>query len=68
MGDINKWKRKMRKMLDENSVGGNYDTDHPECPECGATMEFHGGDDRPVGDGYWECDICGFKITEDEVY
>lgn len=45
------------------------DTDHPNCPSCGSTMDFHGekyGLTR-IGDGRWECSNCGYSFTEDDL-
>ena len=42
------------------------DTDHPTCPECGASMNFYGGD-RALGEGYWECPNCNYTFTEEDV-
>lgn len=43
---------------------GNPDT--PTCPQCGATMQFHGGD-LAIGDGYWDCPGCSFTFTENDL-
>lgn len=45
---------------------GEGDTDHPDCPRCGDTMEFHGGD-RPYGEGYWDCSSCDYSFTEERL-
>lgn len=42
------------------------DTDHPDCPHCGTTMDFHGDDMHlDLGDEYWECPSCGFTFGYD---
>lgn len=69
MTNLKNWKRKLRNMVD---YPWEYDgdSDHPECPHCGSTMNFYGHDnsgDFPIGEGYWECEGCNFKIREDEV-
>lgn len=48
----------------------DIDSDHPTCPRCGSTMDFHGHDDYgdfAYGDGYWECTGCGFKVSESDL-
>lgn len=49
----------------------DINTDHPECPKCGAIMNFHGQDssgrDYAQGYAYWECDSCGFNFDENTV-
>lgn len=49
--------------------GGEYpDTEHFECPECGALVEYHGDDmNLPVGEEYWECTSCGFKFMISDI-
>ncbi len=69
MANLQRWKQKLRHMRDYpwDSTG---DSDHPDCPHCGSTMDFYGHDDNrdfPFGEGYWECSDCGFKITEAEL-
>lgn len=63
------WKRALKRAVDNPwSYEGN--SDHPKCPECGNIMDFYGHDDSgdfPYGEGYWECDNCGFKISENEL-
>ena len=51
----------------EKVIGSSADSDHPTCPECGATMDFNGGS-LSLGDGYWECPDCGFSFTEDDLF
>lgn len=68
---LRKWKNDLRKSLDINNDFELEDNDHPDCPRCGSTMEFHGHDDSgdyPLGDGYWKCPGCGYSITEDEIW
>lgn len=45
---------------------GNGNPDHPTCPSCGLTMNFHGGE-RKLGTGYWDCPGCDFTFTEDDL-
>lgn len=69
MANLKSWKRNLRNMVDY-PWESNGDSDHPECPHCGSTMNFYGRDDNgdfPIGEGYWECESCSFKIREDEV-
>ena len=54
------------KELARKVVNGESDADSPDCPDCGSTMCFHGGD-LELGDGYWECPDCGYSITEDDL-
>ncbi|MBR3354580.1 MAG: hypothetical protein IKG47_04390 [Oscillospiraceae bacterium] len=63
------WKKNLRKMLDDPS-GYSGDSDHPECPICGSTMNFHGEAEgfTILGEGFWECPDCGKKITENEFW
>ena len=51
----------------KNVFWGSGDTDHPTCPSCGDTMDFYGGDDTPIGEGYWECSSCGYNFSEDDL-
>lgn len=69
MAGLRKWKKKLRDALD---TPWDYDlnTDHPDCPQCGCTMDFYGHDengDFPIGEGYWKCNSCGFQISENEL-
>ena len=69
MANLSMWKKKLKKMMDDpwDNPG---DSDHPSCPSCKSTMNFYGHDedgDFPIGEGYWECPNCGFKITEEEL-
>ena len=48
-------------QLDYNIRNTNIDTDHPTCPDCGGTMNFHGHDDS----GDWNCqEKCSHKIPK----
>ncbi len=63
---------KFKAQLNYNIHQNDYDndTDHPLCPDCGSTMNFYGHDnngDYAYGEGYWECDGCGYKVTENEL-
>lgn len=40
--------------------------DHPTCPQCGGTMNFHGGR-RRFGNGFWDCEGCNFSFTENDL-
>ena len=65
--DIERFKRKLRNMVDDPWEYG--DPDHAKCPHCKQTLSFYGHDDNgdfPLGEGYWECHSCGFKIYEKE--
>lgn len=69
MAGLGKWIKNLKGMMNDpwDHPG---DSDHPDCPDCGARMNFYGHDDDgdfPIGDGYWSCPSCGFKITEDEL-
>ena len=69
MANLRRWKRELCDMMD-NPWEKKGDSDHPECPRCECTMNFYGHDDNgdfPLGEGYWECPDCGFKITENEL-
>lgn len=69
MANLRVWKKNMRYMIDY-PWDTDGDSDHPNCPQCESTMNFYGHDDSgdfPLGEGYWECCNCGFKVTEDEL-
>lgn len=69
MGNLRKWKNDLREAVDY-PWDSSIDSDHPDCPHCGCTMDFYGHDetgDFVYGEGYWECNGCGFKITEDDL-
>ncbi len=66
--NLKKWKRALYEDLMDGYV---RDTDHPDCPKCGGTMNFYGHDedgDYDEGEGYWKCSDCDFSVTEEEVY
>lgn len=68
MANLERWKEKLRDMMDNPWDG---DSDHPDCPECGCTMNFYGHDDEgdfEIGAGYWECSDCGFTFSESDLY
>lgn len=73
MASYNRWKKALKKAMDDDIVAPwrkTMEPDHPDCPRCGSTMDFYGHDDDgdfPFGEGYWECNNCGFKISEEEV-
>lgn len=69
MANLRSWKKKISDAL-YDPFDSSIDTDHPDCPRCGNMMDFYGHDDNgdfPIGEGYWECDSCGFKISEDDI-
>ena len=69
MASLSSQKKNLKKAVDY-SWTSDMDTDHPECYHCGSKMDFYGHDENGdfyFGDGYWECDSCGFKIKEDEL-
>jgi len=66
MANMRSWKNNLQNMINDIVA----DSDHPDCPKCGARMNFYGHDengDFPLGEGYWECPDCGFSITENEL-
>ena len=68
MKNLNKFFKSLAKELQDNE--GNFDTDHPDCPCCGSTMNFYGHDDNgdfAYGDGYWKCPSCGYKFSENDL-
>lgn len=50
--------------------GGDYpDTEHFNCPDCGAPVVFHGDDmNLPVGEEFWVCTSCGFRFMPDDFH
>ena len=65
---ITGWKRNLINAL--NDMTPELDTDHPECPECGSIMDFIGHDDNgdfDYGEGHWDCPVCGFSISEEDL-
>ena len=69
MAGLRGWKKALKDAM-YYSWENRMDTDHPDCPQCGSTMDFHGHDDSgdfPIGEGYWECPGCGFKVIESEL-
>ena len=59
----------VKKFLKEQAYNvyyGQGNPDHPDCPHCGSTMEFHGGE-RDLDTGYWDCPGCDFTFTEDDL-
>ena len=69
MTNLRSWKTALRRAIDDS---WEYDVDfkQPDCLRCGNTMDFHGHDDLgefPIGEGYWECPDCGFKVTENDI-
>ena len=69
MPNLRSWKKALKYAID-NPWDSDIDSDHPDCPRCGNTMDFYGHDDSgdfDYGKGYWECSSCGFKITEDDM-
>ena len=41
----------LAEAVENNGTAEIPDPDHPRCPACGATMQFHGGD-LEFGQGY----------------
>lgn len=69
MTDMKMWKRNLKYMI-ENPWDAKGNSDHPDCPDCGCTMNFFGHDkngDFPMGEGYWECPACNYSIREDDL-
>lgn len=58
--------KKFLKQQAYNVYYGYGDTDHPDCPNCGSIMNFHGGE-RALGCGYWDCPGCDFTFSEDDL-
>ena len=64
---MKKFKKFLKSMAEElGEPIPEINTDTPTCPNCGSTMEFHGGD-LDYGDGYWDCSSCGYTFTEDDL-
>ena len=66
MANIGCWKNNLKNMM-YAPWDNPGDSDCPDCPYCGGTMNFYGHDDNgdfPIGEGYWECPDCGYKVTE----
>ena len=69
MAGIGKWKKELKYATEHLPIYSSVNADHPDCPQCGGTMNFYGHDengDFEYGEGYWECPDCGFKFTESE--
>ena len=69
MANLRSWKKELKNMMND-PWDHSGDSDHPDCPRCGSTMDFYGHDDDgdfPLGEGYWECPSCGFKISENQL-
>lgn len=69
MANLRRWKKDLRNAVDY-PWDSDIDSDHPSCPRCGSTMDFYGHDDSgdfDYGEGYWKCDSCGFKVTENDL-
>lgn len=62
---MSEYKRFLKKQASA-VYWGEGETDHPICPSCGETMNFHGGE-RAAGEGYWDCPGCDFSFTEDDL-
>ena len=51
------------KYMAKGIIDEPGDWDHPECPDCGTRMDFHGDDMHlPVGEEFWICPNCGFRF------
>lgn len=65
--------KKFFKSMGHALFNGGYsdsiaDTDHPSCPRCSTTMDFHGDDmNLAIGDEFWVCPNCGFTFSYDDV-
>lgn len=69
MANLRNWKKELKNAVDY-PWDSNIDSDHPACPRCGSSMDFHGHDDSgdfPYGEGYWECSGCDFKVSESDL-
>ena len=69
MADIRKWKKDLKEAIDY-PWDSEIEPDHPNCPRCNEKRDFFGHNysgDFPFGKGYWECDNCGFKVTENDL-
>ena len=55
--------KKFLKQQAHDVYWGEGNPDTPICPNCRATMEFHGGS-LSFGDGYWDCTDCDYTFTE----
>ena len=64
--EMKKFKNAVKQMA-YNLFWEIGNTDTPPCPKCKSTMTFHGGDDVPIGKGYWECSNCSNVITENDL-
>ncbi len=71
MSKLDNFFRNLAYDLEWNYDDPNINTDHPECPKCGAKMDFFGRDENGVdflpGDAYWECSNCSFKFNEEKI-
>lgn len=68
--NLNKWKKELQNDLKESWIDYTIITDRRNCPNCNGEMIFHGHDengDFPLGEGYWGCDECGLKVSENEL-
>lgn len=68
--NLNKWKKDLKNDLEESWLDNTINTDQRTCPSCGGEMNFHGHDDNgdfPLGEGYWECESCGLKVSESDL-
>ena len=70
--EFKEWKHDLRYSIDPGVVNPYdiidppfEDTDHPPCPYCTVTMNFHSSDH---GDDYWDCPNCNFSITYSELW
>ena len=69
MSKLSVWKKALRNAIDY-PWESDIDSDHPDCPRCGCSMNFYGHNDLgdfEYGEGYWECTSCGYKITDNDV-
>ncbi len=56
-------------LQEDGSYGKITNSDHPNCPDCGTKMNFHGEKEgyTKIGEGFWDCPSCGFKVTENDL-
>ena len=60
------FRKALAQALDDALFDDSINTDLQTCPRCGGSMPFHGGT-IAIGEGYWECVNCGFRVVENEL-
>lgn len=71
MQDMKKWEKDLMEAMTDPFYNGTTNSDCPVCPKCGKKMHFVGSDktgELAAGEGYWICNNCGFRITEDTLH